>query len=341
MAGKKKSKTKSVSVQGSSKFRTRWRHVAIIDERVRGGSAPNCNELSRELEVCSRTVLRDIEFMRYDLGAPIEYDPARNGYVYTEPSWSLPNIRLTEGELLAMAVGEKVVRAFGDSPWAKRLSEAFGKITAGLSERIDVGPEGLASRFDFAFGGIAIVDESVLATLETAIRENHHVQMTYNRLDIGDEKKYKVEPYLLLRRRGAWYLVGRDCKSGHKPMFNLSRIRKLKLLKSQFDYALSGFDRKEYLGDLAWAYHGQEEYRVAINFSGKAASLVEERLWHPSQKLRRLKDGRLRFEVTVHHLWDILPWILSWASEAKVIKPQQLKTLVKSEIRAMAAGLKK
>ena len=57
-----------------SKFRVRWRHVLVIDQQVRAGRAPNCRRLAEELEVSRRTVLRDVDFMRYDLSAPIEYE---------------------------------------------------------------------------------------------------------------------------------------------------------------------------------------------------------------------------------------------------------------------------
>ena len=37
---------------------------------------PNCRKLAHELEVSAKTIQRDIEFMRYQLGLPIEYRPA-------------------------------------------------------------------------------------------------------------------------------------------------------------------------------------------------------------------------------------------------------------------------
>ncbi|MEN6506225.1 MAG: HTH domain-containing protein [Planctomycetaceae bacterium] len=73
-----------------SKFRTRWRHVLHIDQRIRDNDAPNCMQLAGELEVSRRTILRDIDFMKYDLGAPLDYDAARRGYVYGEPNWIMP-----------------------------------------------------------------------------------------------------------------------------------------------------------------------------------------------------------------------------------------------------------
>jgi predicted DNA-binding transcriptional regulator YafY len=233
-------------------------------------------------------------------------------------------------------VAEKAIEAYGDTPWAQQLRDAFERITAGLGETVEITPEHLADRIDFGMEGIAVIDATVLETLDRAIRENRQVEMDYYRLDPGDEKHYKLEPYLLLSRRGAWYLVARDCTSGHVPMFNLSRIRSVVLLDSEFEYILSDFDREKYLGDMAWAYHSDEEHHVVIDFTGKAATLVEERIWHPQQKLRRLKDGRLRFEVMVNHLWDIYPWVLRWGAGAKVVRPKSLRNLIREEAHKLA-----
>ena len=45
-----------------------------MHERLKSGRFPNCRKLAEELEVSAKTVQRDIDFMRYRLGLPIEYD---------------------------------------------------------------------------------------------------------------------------------------------------------------------------------------------------------------------------------------------------------------------------
>lgn len=46
--------------------------------------------------ICERTISRDIEYIKYQLNAPLEYDYLKNGYFYTEP-WRLPSFILYEG----------------------------------------------------------------------------------------------------------------------------------------------------------------------------------------------------------------------------------------------------
>ena len=59
------------------------RRIWAIHALVRKGNYPNCSTLAKELEVTSKTVQRDIVFMREQLSMPLEYDGKRFGYYYT------------------------------------------------------------------------------------------------------------------------------------------------------------------------------------------------------------------------------------------------------------------
>ena len=52
-----------------------------LHQRLIAGGFPNCSELARELEVSTKTIQRDIEFMQDRLNMPIEYDQAHFGFV--------------------------------------------------------------------------------------------------------------------------------------------------------------------------------------------------------------------------------------------------------------------
>jgi len=56
--------------------------IAVIDQEIRNGSWPNATGLARQLEVNPRTIHRDIDCLRDQLGAPIVYDRDHNGYSY-------------------------------------------------------------------------------------------------------------------------------------------------------------------------------------------------------------------------------------------------------------------
>ena len=65
--------------------RSMMERMFYINKLIKAGKCPNTPELSEALEVSVATISRDIEFLRDRLRAPIVYDPARRGYIYTEP----------------------------------------------------------------------------------------------------------------------------------------------------------------------------------------------------------------------------------------------------------------
>ena len=68
----------------SAEERIRWLHKRITD-----GSYPNAVRLSERFGISRRQATRDVEYMRRELGAPVEYDPKRRGFYYSE-AFSLP-----------------------------------------------------------------------------------------------------------------------------------------------------------------------------------------------------------------------------------------------------------
>lgn len=60
-----------------------WR-VMEIHKIIRAGRFPNCTTLAAEIEVSSKTVQRDINFMRDQLGLPLEYRVIQHGYFHTQ-----------------------------------------------------------------------------------------------------------------------------------------------------------------------------------------------------------------------------------------------------------------
>ncbi len=321
----------------ATKFRTRWRHILLIDERIRYGHAPNCRQLAGELEVSRRTVLRDIEFLKDDLGAPIEYDASKRGYIYTEPNWNMPSLRITEGELFAMMIAEQALGAYANTPWGEVLQRVFDRMIAALPERIEIAPRELLLRFSLDVAPTVQVHPDIMNLLVTAIKKSQTIAITYQPLSEDEPKDYTVDPYALRQSHGAWYLAARDHRSGYIPMFNVSRMVTASLTGSEFDYDACNFDVAAYFEETFGVYETPKRYKVVIRFSGVAARLVSERQWHSSQKIRDIRGG-IELEMVVSHLDDIWPWVLSWGKNAKVMQPKALRDIVIDQARQIQAA---
>src|SRR6185503_19434287 len=80
-----------------------------IHQAIQSGKFPNASSLASELEVSTKSIHRDLEFMRDRMGLPLEYAKSNNGYFYTQEVSGFPTLQITEGELFALLVAEKAL----------------------------------------------------------------------------------------------------------------------------------------------------------------------------------------------------------------------------------------
>src|SRR5450756_1350920 len=117
------------------KFKPQFRRLMFVDEQIRAGRYPNCFQMGKEREVSYKTIQRDIDYMKDMLGAPIEYDQKRRGFYYTDDTWFLRSIIMSEGDLFAMLVGSQAMAMYKGTPVAKELEGIFGKLAACLPDK--------------------------------------------------------------------------------------------------------------------------------------------------------------------------------------------------------------
>lgn len=75
-----------------------------IEQAIQNLNCPNVDKLCKELEVSRRTILRDIDELRNYYNAPIEFDRINGGYYYSDKTYFVKNMMLTESEIFAVTV---------------------------------------------------------------------------------------------------------------------------------------------------------------------------------------------------------------------------------------------
>ena len=86
----------------------------------------------------------------------------------------------------------------------------------------------------------------------------------------------------------------------------------------------AGFSLAKILEGSFAVFEGGRAVRVRLRFTGVAARLVGERVWHSSQQLVRDKTG-LVLEMKVGLSPDLRQWILGWGGEVEVLEPADLR----------------
>jgi len=107
--------------------KSQFARLLELDARIRAGKHPNCLTFAADWEVSQKTVQRDIDFLRDQLGAPIEYDRHRKGYHYADKNWFLPSLSLSEGDLFDLLVASRALEQHSAPPiWRRAGSRDTG-----------------------------------------------------------------------------------------------------------------------------------------------------------------------------------------------------------------------
>ncbi len=304
-------------------------HGRLVEERY-----PNCSSLAKEIEVSTKTIQRDIDYMRYQLDLPMEYDNARHGYYYTEPVTHFPTIPATEGEVLALFVAQKALEQYRGTPFEKPLANAFAKLSQVMDETISVSLGGLAESLSFHHTGQAVTNLAVFQKVTYALSKSRELEFSYRKLNATRSEKRRVQPYHLGSFDGQWYLFAYDLARRDMRTFVLGRIQEIlgtgKQFKKPKDFSLA-----KHLTGAFGVFSGEGNYRVTIAFDAFAAQLVRERTWHSSQALRDLPEGELELSLSLDSLEEIERWVLSWGGHARVVAPAALKRRVRKALKDM------
>src|SRR5437868_2188260 len=309
-----------------------------MHQKLKAGRYPNCRKLADELEVSAKTVQRDIDFMRYRLGLPIEYDQLHFGFYYTEPVSSFPNVEISEGELVALYIGQKALAQYKGTSFEAPLSTALRKITDGLRDTISMTWSDLDSAVSFRSAGRSTADLHLFEQLSQAVFKQLEVRFDYKKPEGTRYEERYAQPYHLGCVENLWYLFAFDLERQQLRTFALPRIRNLRISKARF-HRPDDFSIGRFLGESfgVFAKPSKTRYTVCTRFDAFAAPRIEERQWHPSQKIKRGKNGDIELSLTLGNLEEVERWILSWGSHAVVLSPAELKDRIAKTALSLAA----
>src|SRR5450759_3472088 len=180
-----------------------------IHQALQSGKFPNASTLARELEVSTKSIHRDLEFMRDRLDLPIEYDSHRVGYHYTEEVNAFPTMQITEGELFALIVAEKALQQYRGTSFEKPLLSAIKKMEQGLPDTISLNLADIEQTISFRTRAEPILNLKIFDALAKAVAQRWQLELHYRKPGQPAEKRI-VDAYHLANINGEWYLFAYD-----------------------------------------------------------------------------------------------------------------------------------
>ncbi|MGZ4985429.1 MAG: helix-turn-helix transcriptional regulator [Chthoniobacterales bacterium] len=306
-----------------------------IHAQLKAGEFPNCRKIAEEIEVSSKTIQRDIDFMRDRLGLPIEYDPLRFGFYYTQEVASFPSIEVSEGEVAALFVAQKALAQYRGTPFERPLRSAFRKIADGLRERVSFSWSDMEEAISFHSVGASVADLELFEKVSRAVLQSVELEFEYRKLNSKGYEPRRVRPLHIACLENQWYLFAEDLERKDLRTFALPRMRKIYLTSRHFQRP-ANFSISKVLSGSFGVFEGGKKHRIRLKFDAFAARLVSERTWHDSQRFRQAKGGSAVLELELGGLEEIERWVLSWGSHVRVLEPKALIERVRAQARAVA-----
>jgi len=299
-----------------------------IHQALAAGRFPNALTLAREIEVASKTIHRDLEFMRDRLNLPLAYDHARKGFHYTSEVSAFPTMQITEGEIVALVVAEKALQQYRGTSFEKPLLSAIKKMEQALPDTISLNLADIEQTISFRTRAEPILNLEIFDALAKAVAQRQQLELHYRKPGQAAEKRL-VDAYHLANINGEWYLFAYDHARKDLRTFVPARIQSVKATGNTFE-RMQKFSLEKRLRDSFGVHAGEGEFDVVIRFNARAADYIREKKWHPSQTLRDLKGGAAELKMKLSSLAEVQRWVLSWGGEATVLKPRELVESVMS-----------
>jgi len=308
--------------------------IVQIDALIRSNAYPSVSALATRFEVSERTIYSDIDYFKSTLQAPIRYSRSHGGYHYTDPTWLLPSVIATEGELLAFFLGAELARRYLGTSFEGPLRTAIMKLSLNLPEKLQVDLNQLTQHYTFQAGATASADPLLLVALSEAISEHWRIEMTYFTASRGERNNRVIEPYHLYNVRGDWQVIAFDHLRQQFRNFAVSNIEVWSVLREARFTRDAAFSPDSYLAQGFLAERGDTPHAIAIWFDAYQAHYIRQRQWHPTQTIEEHADGAITLHFRSGALGEVQRWVMSYGSHARVLAPEALAADVVAELHA-------
>ena len=308
-----------------------------IHQAIQAGGYPNASTLASQLEVCTKSINRDLEFMRDRLDLPIQYDGSRFGYFYSEPVSAFPTLHITEGELFALVVAERALQQYRGTNFEKPLLSALRKMEQSLPDTISLSLSDVDQTISFRTSSEPILDLQIFDTLAKATTARRQLEITYRKPGHQQAEQRVVDPYHLANINGEWFLFAYDHLRDDLRTFVPARIKTIRPTGKTFERRKK-FSLEERLRGSFGVQSGKGEFDVVIRFHERVADYIREKKWHESQQLRELKAGGVELRLKLSSLAEVGRWVLSWGGDAVVVRPDELAQSVRQAAQRVLRG---
>ncbi len=309
--------------------------IIEIDEMIRSGRYPNATDLRKHFEVSRATIMRDLDFLRDRYHAPLEYDAQKNGFYYTDPTFFIQSVMLSEGELFTVSTIMPLLDQYKNTPLETSFRNILEKMTSMLPNEVSVDTSLLNHEFSFISDPLPKIEEDVFNSVFQSLRQKRSLEFDYRAISSQEYKHRQIDPYHVVCTKGNWYTIAKAKPGNDIRVYALSRMKNTKTTSESF-VVPADFNLSDHI-DPAFGIWTTTDAPVQIEllFDSSVNTLILERQWHATQKIEQYKDGSVKLTFTTNQFQEAFQWIMSFGGSVKVLNPPELADKICTELKKM------
>ena len=304
-----------------------------IDAMIREGTYPNASQLGKKFEVSRSTIMRDLDFLRDRYNAPLEYDPVKNGFYYTDSTFFMKSVMLSEGELFTISAITPLLEQYKNTPLETSFKLMLEKISSMLPNQVSVDSAFVGNEIKFISDPLPKIEEAVFKMIFQAIATKKSVEFGYRSISRQEYENRVLDPYHVICQKGNWYVIGFCHDKSEIRVYSMSRMKNIVLMSESFVIP-EDFYVEKYIDSSFGVWNNSEEpVKIELLFDKTVNTYILERSWHETQEMYQNENGTVYLSFRSNQIQETLYWILHFGSAVKVLNPPELAEKVRQEAR--------
>ncbi len=305
--------------------------------QIKSGKYPNRKTLAERFEISTRQAGRDLDFIKTNFNAPFEYCHTEKGFYYSEKSYELSYMMVTENEILGLIIAERLTSESLLAGFKKEVSSYIAK--AFQVTRIDI--ENFKRKISIKNIRQEEVEPLMLEKIVHSLHTDRNITIEYNSFEDVVSQRI-VNPLHLLLYKGNWHLLAFCEKRKALRNFKLSGIVKAEVLEEGISEGVISKYRniettiKDNYG-IFIREQGADGIEVVLKFHSCLAERIKKQMWYPGQRFETLDDGSITLRLLVNDFREITEDILKYGPKVEVLQPEKLRAHLKRLISDMNA----
>ena len=148
----------------------------MVREGSADGKPPNSTDFMAEFGISRRTVARDLDFLRDEERAPLEYDDARHGFRLVDETYALPPMTISRREAFSFGLARKLLAHYEGTPLHLDMRSVLDKIAESMEGDITIEPDWLSEHVGVLPEDRVRIDPAVWAQLAGFIERREGIR---------------------------------------------------------------------------------------------------------------------------------------------------------------------